>query len=271
MKTKSDLTKSTGEIIISGSALENKFLAEQMIRFTSPDHQEMVPRRSDKMEFEIFSKKDASYASPYQTFLSYIGNPSLPAIEFLSEDELDTKLEELQQLMLSKDLIVVSFTGIENRKMYRFLTEEFLNIEMTGSLYMHPTRYIYEEFHPNEEYNLKCWASDFLRAFFGPCLFDNEYKSWKRILSNYADLKNFRSHFYSFDEVAVIFESLHKTEEKATLIFNLKYIGVLGDQVMVKRFDETGTCEFVLKDKFWTFDKVVFQSLQLYASNKILN
>lgn len=173
--------------------------------------------------------------------------------------------------MLSKDLIVASFTGIENRNMYRFHTEEFLNIEMTGSLYMHPTRYIYEEFHPNEEYNLKCRASDFLRAFFGPCLFDNEYKSWKRILSNYADLKNFRSHFYGFDEVAITFESLHKTAEKATLLFNLKYIGVLGDQVMVKRFDETGTCEFILKDDCWVFDKVIFEGLKLYATNKILS
>ena len=85
-------------------------------------------------------------------------------------------MDELEKLMEEKWIVVDYLVEYPIRLKYEFLTEElFLHESSMFSMPGMTTHYIYEEFHPNHEYDIRRYSEDFINDWAGQKF--NEYSS----------------------------------------------------------------------------------------------
>ncbi len=96
-----------------------------------------------------------------------IGNPAIRPLRDISDAELETELDRLLELLYENNIVVDFINEVDDREVYRFISEELLDELMDDiripEMYSHFT---YEDFHPNDEADVKQWAEEFLHAFF---------------------------------------------------------------------------------------------------------
>lgn len=96
-----------------------------------------------------------------------IGNPAIRPLWDIAEDELESMLDHLLELLYANNIVVDFLNEVDDREAYRFITEELLTEKMDDiripDMYSH---FIYEDFHPNDQEDVKQWAKEFLEAFF---------------------------------------------------------------------------------------------------------
>ena len=100
------------------------------------------------------------------TVREFIGNPSVMPLSEIPPEKLDEELERLVELMLEHEVILDFLAPTPLEEKYRFITEEFLDEEISDMRIpgMHH-RYIYEEFHPNDELDIQDTTRHFLGFF----------------------------------------------------------------------------------------------------------
>jgi len=216
---------------------------EKHIQFLTPSEKEIIPRLTDKMEFNYLAEREVGEYSEIKnnTFNDYVNNPKLIDEQELSDTDITKELIQLKKLLASKNLFIDSLTNIDDRTMYRFIAEEFLKIEMDGSLYG-KTRYIYEEFHTNEIYQIKKACSDFLRSLFAKDFLEFKFSNWKKLVVNYPSFKFFRNKYSQFGDVNVEMLTIRFLEDVALLEFNVSFSALHDDQIMISRFEGEGKC-----------------------------
>ena len=97
----------------------------------------------------------------------YLGNPHIQPVATLTPSTLTRELEQLLEFMFEHGIAVHFLCDIEESEAYRFVTEELFDEEIDDVRIPGMTaNFIYEEFHPNDEYDAKIWAQDFLRSLF---------------------------------------------------------------------------------------------------------
>jgi hypothetical protein len=96
-----------------------------------------------------------------------IGNPAIRPVSDISDAELEAELDRLLELLYEHNIVVDFINEVDDREVYRFIIEELLDEMMDDiripEMYSHFT---YEDFHPNDEEDVKQWAEEFLNAFF---------------------------------------------------------------------------------------------------------
>jgi hypothetical protein len=143
-----------------------------------------------------------------------IGNPFLKPSAEIPDQEIPAELQKVMELLHSKNLVIDSVAGIDDREMYRFITEELLEEETDNNV---PSNmlvcYLYEEFHPNPEYDIK-----------------NRGKELMNLLESETEV--------NFDFV-IISESDDETQvvRKDYLIRRLKLFKDAFDEVKVKKYN----------------------------------
>ncbi len=97
----------------------------------------------------------------------FIGNPPIKPLAEIPDEDLESELEALLDLLLENGIHVDFLMDVEDDEAYRFITEELLdeemdNIRIEGMIH----GFIYEEFHPSDEYDSQFWAEHFLDSLF---------------------------------------------------------------------------------------------------------
>lgn len=93
------------------------------------------------------------------------GRPDVKPLTELTPEELDSALFLLLKRLEAHSIEVDFLCEVEPAEQYRFLTEELLNEEMDDIRIPGMTsHFIYEEFHPNAEYDAKSAAEMFVRS-----------------------------------------------------------------------------------------------------------
>ncbi|MBK8048563.1 MAG: hypothetical protein IPK16_16460 [Anaerolineales bacterium] len=100
----------------------------------------------------------------YTTISAVLGHPTTYPVAMLTDAQVDDELEQLFDLFADHRIQLDCLCNVEPRELYRFIVEEFLDeefIEITaaGDWW---TVFIYEEYHPNDEYDAKMWSEMFL-------------------------------------------------------------------------------------------------------------
>ena len=95
--------------------------------------------------------------------------PYCKPIEEISDDSLSSELQKVMELLRLKNIVVESVDGIDDREMYRFITRELFLFETDCCFPKNMiVCYIYEEFHPNHDYDLRRYSSEHLECLFKP-------------------------------------------------------------------------------------------------------
>jgi hypothetical protein len=94
----------------------------------------------------------------------YIGRPEYKNIHEIPTDEVASELDRVMEILLQHNIELSTLCEYEDDVIYKFIAEELFQLEIDeirieGMM----TCFIYEEFHPNHEYDLRNHALDFIR------------------------------------------------------------------------------------------------------------
>jgi len=187
------------------------------------------------------------------TVYDRIGRPEWVPSDDLDEKEMKMELFRVQMLLHKNNIALDTICEVEPRILYRFITEELfeentLDITIPDTM----TRFIYEEFYPNHEYNAKEATIDFvtlklLRKVDTEDWFFNE--DLKMRISQEIDkeiairnVKNFINSWSDFIVHHMIITSIELTNEdrRAHVKFDLAYDTTLADNTELMSFNGSG-------------------------------
>lgn len=101
------------------------------------------------------------------TVREYLGFPMFSPLDEIACEELSAALNGVLELLLQNDLIVDCLAEVSDNELYRFITTELVNEEIDDMrIPGMRTVFIYEEYHPNDEYDAKSEAERFLWDLF---------------------------------------------------------------------------------------------------------
>lgn len=145
--------------------------------------------------------------------------------EELEDREISEELKRIREIMMHHNVYVDSVYNVDDRTMYEFITGElFLHETDDIRIPEMMTHYIYEEFHPNHEEDIREYVTDFTEE-----LLKNEeiyfLKYCKKDLLNYEELRRFCDafekltiHHFNISQVLI-------TDNAAEAIFEIKFTG----------------------------------------------
>lgn len=157
--------KNKEELSTENELLKLKMMAEFGGNFMGND--EIPPEVENKFLKQItkFHKlqENASLVQVYK----FIGEPEYDHVNDLSDKEVRSALKKIVRLLVKHQIVVDVLSEVGEREFYRFITEELFkqevqNIRMKGWM----TQFIYEDFHPNDEYDVKSAVKDITNFIF---------------------------------------------------------------------------------------------------------
>ncbi len=108
-----------------------------------------------------FHRREAE--NPPVSLREYLGNPDFRPAAELSPEELEQEWERLNDLYDAKGITVAFLADYPPAVCYDFMADELLNHEVSP---FPGWNFIYEEFHPNHDYDQRARTDDFMNGFF---------------------------------------------------------------------------------------------------------
>jgi hypothetical protein len=189
---------------------------------------------------------------------TFIGKPEYRKTDDIPDDEINSELGKINNVMNESGIFLDTLCEVEDRVLYRFITEELFlhetdDIRVAGMMH----NFIYEEFYPNHEYDIRCHSNDFIESYL-----DKESDYYTTFLTKEAEndniLKNFRDAFKSFSLDHFEIKSISFDEENANVIFEINFTGIIEGKGETQDFSGEGSLVLLYKYDFWSIHNVKF-------------
>jgi hypothetical protein len=159
--------------------------------------------------------------------------------------------------LLNKHQIELStLCDVNDRELYRFITEELFetetdDIKIEGMM----SCFIYEEFHPNLDYDIRRICSDFITDFIKRETKFFEYNLTKKA-RNDKTLLNFIHSFRKFELIEENIDEVIIEEDKANVTLNISFKATIEDSIEEQKY--SGQILFLLIPEYgyWSISKV---------------
>jgi hypothetical protein len=114
---------------------------------------------------QILDYERAMVSSEKITIGERLGNPVLKPVSEINKEEFTNELHSILRLMQEKNLVLDTVAGASDEELYRFISEELMHHEVESNTPPNMlTCFIYEEFHPNHEYDVRRRGQDLINA-----------------------------------------------------------------------------------------------------------
>ena len=187
----------------------------------------------------------------------FIGRPEYVKDEDVPDHRISDALENMMNVLCENEIALDTLCEVDDRTLYKFITEELFlhkidNIRIKGMI----THFTYEEFHPNHDYDIREYCTDFIQSFL------NKDQDYATHLTSEAEndkyLLSFRDSFKSltlkhFDIISITFN-----EKNASVRFNINFTGVIEESHETLDISGEGNIELLHMYDFWYIDKVQF-------------
>lgn len=142
-----------------------RLMAEKGAKFGEISH--MPPELESQWLDQISAFDDAFKNAEKIKVKKYLGDPVLKLPSELTEEEITPALNEIMELFHKNNLNLDTICEVKEREVYRFIVEELMEYEIDNmNLHGWRTNFIYEEFHPNHEYDMERNIEDFISTLF---------------------------------------------------------------------------------------------------------
>ena len=182
------------------------------------------------------------------TVREFLGSPAFPLMEDLPAGSLEEEISNVLDFLDFNDIAVDCLAEVADEDFYRFLTTELMEAEISDVRMPGWThRYIYEEFHPNDEYDAKSSAEYFLAGLFAR---GNEEAmqhlskdegvgaiARREVLQLKNDIQSFYSRFASFPHHEFECTDCRLEGEYAMVTLHVKWTGLRSTALEVASFD----------------------------------
>ncbi len=206
------------------------------------------------------------------TIAELLGNPVFKKVNEIPDKNISEELIRLMDILKSKNVVINSVAGVEDREMYRFITEELVKEETESNMPENMILcFIYEEFYPNHKYDICKQAKEFIND-----LEKKESKSMDHYLASESDdikeveLENLRRRINlfrdAFDEIRVEeFQikdvSVENDDTTAELIFEYKIATLPPGNNKYHFLSGTGAMGLVNQYGWWGIDRIKMQGV----------
>ncbi len=214
------------------------------------------------MEFE---KQFKNYKTT--TVYKRIGSPDFIKLDDLSDDRLDEELERIIEVMNKNGIHLDVICEAENKEIYRFITEELFDYEIDDiNIPGMMTNFIYEEFHPNHECDIKKNSREVLEYILNP---DKEF--WEYIpleRDDFISIKgnkikeealkkiifSFKNSFKSFeiDKLEFISVDFDIKKQEGSADFNISYTAIPESGTSKIKFEGEGYFHLKYEYEYWS-------------------
>lgn len=210
-------------------------------------------------EFEK-SWKDAGRISIYD----FLGKPEFKTFKELKENEISAELDRLYDIMNKNNIVLDTLCDYEEEKIYKFITEEFFKMETDNMRISGMNHcFIYEDFHPNHEYDLRNHTLDFIYSIFERkwnCEFD-KYNLDCNVEFNkkFIDRDSFMKFIRAFQEANLPMEIISKEISKVEYDLekgNAEVSGSIYYRGNSKNYKGELNIKFNYEDGFWSVNGI---------------
>lgn len=225
--------------------LKKKDLSEKYGAFFSKSNDEL-PIEIESAWLNSVEEFEKQYENAARTTVwEYIGKPEYQKITELNESEISSKLNGLYDLLNKNNIALDTICEVEEKELYRFITEELFEHEMDDMRIPGMTCcFTYEEFHPNAKYDIESTIDYFFRMSMGKMKniggegYDLLYiddENYRDAVGNTIDgekvnksINNFLDSFDSFNIDTYEVKSLvvNESENDALVEFEICYRGI---------------------------------------------
>ncbi|HHH49497.1 MAG TPA: hypothetical protein ENK52_00805 [Saprospiraceae bacterium] len=198
------------------------------------------------------------------TVYEKIASPKFKSSEELDDLEIEKELKRLQDLMLENGINLDTICQVESRKLYEFITKELFEYEVDDiHIEGMTTNFIYEEFHPNHEYDLEQFTREGINNLFRA---DKEYWDMQILTDKFISKsgkpitkEKLQKSIFSFKDsyTKITLQDLNFTKieydlekAKGQTSFYIKYIALpeKGEEIV---FEGKGHFNFIFHYDYW--------------------
>ena len=192
--------KSDQELGTENELMKLKMMAEFGGDFVGSD--DIPPDVENQFLKQIISFHKQHESSGLTTVYQFIGEPEYNHVNDMSDKEVAKELKRLTNLMDKSGVSLSVLADTPKREIYRFITEELFkheieNVKVKGWV----NQFIYEEFHPNPEYDVRNAVFYCLQSIFnkGTALYDDHYsEEMKDAIGLSMDIEDFKEKIETF-------------------------------------------------------------------------
>lgn len=146
--------KDPEELSTENELMKLKMMAELGGNFLGSD--ELPPEIENKFLKQIMSFHKKHDQAKSISVYKKIGSPEYNHVNDISDKQLEKELSKIWKVMQKNGIGLSVLYDVPKREVYRFITEELFKLEVDDiKMKGWTSQYIYEEFHPTEDYDLK--------------------------------------------------------------------------------------------------------------------
>jgi|JI7StandDraft_1071085.scaffolds.fasta_scaffold79824_3 hypothetical protein len=220
-----------------------------------PEMSSLPPEVENEFLNYIEQFETMSADSPKISVFEKLGSPSFKFVQDIPDDRIEEELEKLRDLMDEKGIAIDSIYDVDDREMYRFITEELFKHELYDMFKLEGmvTQFTYEEFHPNDEEDIKKNANEFYQTFFNK---NHNYYTYHTSTKTNTWFEDFRNAYQDFITQGFEIIEFTMSENEAVLIFDIDFLGIL-DERQTHQYKGRGKMTME-NDGYWSISKVEF-------------
>ena len=228
------MKKDPDDLSTENELMKLKMMAEFGGDFMGSD--EIPPEIENLFLKQIRSFHKKHNKAQLTTVYKYIGQPEYNHVNDLSAKEIEKELTRLLKIMAKKGVGLAALSDTPPRELYRFIVEELFkkeieDVKMKGWV----NQFIYEDFYPNPDYDVKSAAQSCIQAMFDfenvifPDLFSEEMKDHIGLSIDsedvFAKVQEFKQQFtqLKLQKINIVQYDLDKEAGTANLIANVSY------------------------------------------------
>jgi hypothetical protein len=244
---------------IENEVKKMKLMLEHGALFSEPSGSKTIdPFIENEFLNNIMAFEDSYQNAERILLYDFIGRPDFIKAEAIPDTQISAELEKIMNILNENGIQLDTLCDVEEREMYRFVTEELFqhemdNMRIPGMM----CNFIYEEFHPNHEYDIRNHCRDGIESFLNK---KNDYYTtfFTREAEEDIQLKNFRDAFKAFSFKHFEITHLQFDEERASVNFKIDFTGRIEGSTEKQRFAGDGSMELLYWYEYWCIDKINF-------------
>ena len=205
---------------------------------------------------EAFEKSSRN-AKPILLY-DFIERPDFIPVNDIPDSQISAELDKIMNILNENGIQLDTVCAVEEREIYRFVTEELFvhetdNMRIPGMM----TCFIYEEFHPNHEYDLKRYSYEGIEAFLNK---EDEYHEvhFTKEAVESTWYRTFRDAFGSFSIQHFEITDITIGEMNASICFNIDFTGIIEGSTQKQNYTGPGSIEFLYQYGYWYIQMINF-------------
>jgi len=190
----------------------------------------------------------------------FIGKPDYRKTDTIPDSEISSELNQIIQILNQSQIELDTLCEVDDRVLYQFITEELFcaetdNMRIEGMI----NHFIYEDFHPNHEYDISNNCTEFFESFL-----DKESDLYFSYLTKEAEknswFDNFRKAFRSFKFDGFEITGILFDDQNATVHYNIKFSGIIEGSYETECFSGSGKIKLLYMYDLWCIQEISLPS-----------